>query len=180
MIFTLFHFPLVSKDNSQIFHVSGENMITISEKMKGYFYKTCMSTFPHADGGWSDSSFKLNILLCQWLGSLSLPGPRSSEERCGQWHNAPAALGSYSRVWGLSDTTQKQSRPERCLIYVRVLRRSEHGKIQVTCKSTSDFPTSQFLCRFFFTHTDDGNLFHEKKITMKFTTLLQNSIERQG
>lgn len=134
MIFTLFHFPLVSKDNSQIFHVSGENTITITEKMKGCFYKTCMSTFPHADGGWSDSSFKLNILLCQWLGSLSLPGPRSSEERCGQWHSAPAALGSYSRVWGLSDTAQKQSRPERCLIYVRVLRRSEHGKIQVHVK----------------------------------------------
>lgn len=50
MIFTLFHFPLVGKDNSQIFHVSEENMVTIAEKTKGCFYKTCMSTFPGADG----------------------------------------------------------------------------------------------------------------------------------
>lgn len=58
----------------------------------------------------------------------------------------------------------------------------EHGKIQVPCKTASDYTTTyQFLHCFFFAQCNpDGWLefFTRKGTTVTFTILLQNSTER--
>lgn len=121
-------FLLLSKDNSQIFHISKENIITIAVNWQAIFATLvcpCSLTQMEAEMTChlSQISLKPRLLLLMTWQLFSARQPGATEERCGQYCSAPAVLACYNSFWGLWDTAQKQSRHEDYLIYVMVLGR---------------------------------------------------------